>query len=284
MGFYSSSQIIQDAKRYGISVLNVDVQESHWDHYLVQSKNTSQPDLRLGLRLIKGLKTSEAYRIEKNQPFKTVEDLAKRASLNNQALRFLSRSGAMKLLSGNRYQSHWEVEGLHKPLSLEKGMVKSNVKKKSEFNLPAPSLAEDMIYDYKYLGLSLGPHPMKLLRKTKAFKNYCTAKELQNCRNAQFVKVAGIVTGRQRPGTANGILFLTIEDETGNINSVIKPGILARYRIPILQGQLLRLKGVVQREKEIIHFIPGYIEDVTSLLSQFSQNRSSNLFKPRNFH
>jgi error-prone DNA polymerase len=127
-----------------------------------------------------------------------------------------------------------------------------------------------MFNDYRYLGLTLGAHPLELLRSNRklssALTRCITADELTTSRHGQFVRVAGLVTGRQRPGTATGVLFVTLEDETGNINVVVWSSVLERFRAELLQGQLLRIKGVVEREREVIHLVAGHIEDITELL------------------
>ena len=280
MGFYSPSQIIQDAKRHNISILDIDVQKSHWDHYLVPSgtDGSSPAGLRLGLRLVKGLSYKEAIRIERNQPFLDINDLSKRGNLKAQTLRFLSRAGAMKSLLGNRYQSYWEVASVHSNTAIEKNISKT----KSKFLLPAPSASEDMIHDYQYLGLTLGPHPMKFLRTANVFKNHHKAIDLHKCRNGEHIATVGIVTGRQRPSTAHGTLFLTLEDETGNINVVIKPKVLNKYRSIALQAKLIRLKGIVEKKNEAIHFVPGYLEDITEVFIAILDNKATP-FKSRDF-
>jgi len=141
-----------------------------------------------------------------------------------------------------------------------------------------------MLDDYRYLGLSLGPHPMALLRNRPDFQRYSTAVDLNLYKQGQFVRVAGLVTGRQRPQTATGVLFVTLEDETGNINLVVWSSVFDRYRAVLLQGQLLKVKGVVEREGEVIHVVVGHIDDGSDLLAGISRSRvpESN-FKSRDF-
>ena len=292
MGFYSPSQLIQDARRHRIRVLGVDVQESHWEHRLVADGDNPQPALRLGLRLVKGLSEADGLRIEAGRPFRDAEDLARRASLNPRALRFLARGGALKTLVGDRYRSHWEVAAVKAPLSLQAGaqppprnaVAVAETKAAYAAHLPRPTPSDDMFDDYRYLGLTLGPHPMQLLRNNTALAGYHTAADLEGFRHGQFVKVAGLVTGRQRPGTATGVLFVTLEDETGNINVVVWSSVLERFRAALLQGQLLRLKGNVEREKEVIHVVARHIEDATRMLSQLTeQGQPKTSFTSRDF-
>jgi error-prone DNA polymerase len=319
MGFYSPSQLIQDAERHAIEVLSVDVQESHWDHTLVGADsvrenldsrrnsrtesaptvvfNGDQPALRIGLRLVKGLSEEVGLRIEAAAPFRDAADLANRARLNDQNLRFLARAGALKSLFGHRYQAHWEVAGVVEPLPLEKKPLErmlleetqsayraSGGSTDTQVSLPGPSSADNMMDDYRYLSLTLGPHPMQLLRAHPFLAGHRTASDLEGYRQGRFVKMAGLVTGRQRPGTATGVLFVTLEDETGNINVIVWSSVLERYRAALLQGQLLHIKGVVEREKEVIHVVAGYVEDATWLLNELAQgNAPAEPFKSRDF-
>ncbi len=276
MGFYSPSQIVQDAVRHGIRVRPVDVQHSTWDHRLEVDDPSGQPPLRLGLRMVKGLPEAVGRRIADEaarRPFSHAEDLARRAGLGDQTLRFLARAGALRTLSGHRYQAHWEVADIREPLPLERTRdAGTSGGSTDDLLLPAPSAVSDMLDDYRYLGLTLGDHPLALLRRHPHLGRHLarcrTARELDSCRHGQFVRVAGLVTGRQRPGTATGVLFVTLEDETGNINLVVWSSVLEQFRAALLQARLLRVKGVVEREQEVIHVVAGYVEDMTGLMSE----------------
>jgi len=323
MGFYSPSQLVQDAERHGIQVNPVDVQLSTWDHRLEsereserESENTAAPDvhetvggaraqpcIRLGLRMVKGLAQEVGERIAAARPFSDVDDLVRRAVINSQTLRFLARAGALQGLAGHRYQAHWEVAAIQPSTALEQAAENRPVENRAAESravcqpessadgvmLPAPSAADDMFNDYRYLGVTLGAHPLELLRgdrKLKSALTRCrTARELETSRHGQFVRVAGLVTGRQRPSTATGVLFVTLEDETGNINVVVWASVLERFRAELLQGQLLRIKGVVEREREVIHLVAGYIEDVTELLGNLeTAGPHRGPFSSRDFH
>jgi error-prone DNA polymerase len=300
MGFYSPSQLIQDARRHAIEVLPVDVQHSDWDHRLAASHaNESQPPLRLGLRLVKGLAEAAGQRIAAARPFTDTEDLARRAGLDDRSLRCLARGGALEALSRHRYHAHWEVAALREPMALEvaedrredsrprerssriraslgRGRSHQEAADVPPESLPSPSPVSDMLDDYRYLGLTLGGHPLALLRADEALQGYLarchSAAELERCRHGQFVRVIGLVTGRQRPGTASGVLFVTLEDDTGNVNLVVWSSVLEQFRPALLQGQLLRVKGVVEREQEVIHVVAGYVEDMTSLLQRLDHS------------
>jgi error-prone DNA polymerase len=272
MGFYSPSQLVQDAERHGLTVLPLDIQESHWEHRLDpviaadSERLTSRPSLRLGLRMVKGLSEESGRRIETGRPFRNPDDLMRRAGLDTRELRFLARSGALKGLAGHRYQAHWEVAALHPPTELQQVAETPADYAGSGIELPAPSAADDMMDDYRYSSLTLGPHPLSLLRGNPALEKCRSALDLEGYRQGQMIQVAGLVTGRQRPSSASGVMFVTLEDETGNVNVVVWTSILDRYRAVLLQGQLLKVKGVVEREKEVIHVVAGHVEDATPLL------------------
>jgi len=288
MGFYSPSQLVQDAKRHRIEILKTDVTISCWDHVVEPAHSTlpTQPALRLGMRMVKGFNEEVAMRIVKARntaPFVSAEDLAVRANLNDQEMKFLARAGALAGLSGHRHQAHWQVAGIERAMPItahladipkHQGRDVLNERTRDHCILPSPSLGEDLINDYRYTGLSLGPHPMRLLRAEADFSGYKTAAELEHYRRGQIVRVAGLVTGRQRPGTATGVVFLTLEDETGNVNIIIWSTVLNRHRASLLQGQLLKIKGIVEREGRVIHIVAGTVEDATHHLRNFSRPRS----------
>ena len=313
MGFYSPSQLVQDARRHDLTVLPVDVQLSNWDHILdpaeapagaraepgVAEENAErksdqitdkkdeklcQPRLRLGLRMVKGLSEEAGLRIEAKRPFENPKDLSERAELSPQELRFLARAGALKSLVGHRYQAHWEVAGIHAPLALEQIAQRPPRFEASKIKLNAPGHTDDMLDDYRYTSLTLGPHPMALLRDTGCLRGHRCAAELAEFRHGQIVRVAGLVTGRQRPGSASGVMFVTLEDETGNVNVVVWISVQEQFRAPLLQGQLLRIKGVVEREKEVIHVVAGHIEDATDLLLKITSKPPGEApFRSRDF-
>ena len=290
MGFYSHSQLIQDARRHQIVIKPIDVQHSQWDHTLdgTNSAPGAQPSIRLGMRLIKGLDKASGLRIEravKERPFGSIDELAIRAQINDQNMRFLARADALKSLSGNRHQANWDVAGINRPLPLIRSSpndIKEVASKRKTVIRPEPSAEKNLISDYRYTGFTLGAHPMRLIKNDGDWSKYTTAEKLVNARPGQFIRIAGLVTGRQRPSTASGIIFMTIEDETGNINVVIWTGILKKFRSAVLQGQLLKIKGVVEREKAVIHVVAGHIEDASPLLTNMTQNNIN--LKSRDFH
>ena len=290
MGFYSHSQLIQDAIRHQIVIEPIDVQHSRWDHKIERNSQEPgvQPSIRLGLRLIKGLNKDSGLRIEKalrSKVFQGIDDLALRARINDQNMRFLARSGALASLSGNRHQAHWDVAGINRPLPLEKKSHKipqASQRVKDKTILPEPTPEKNLVSDYRYTGMTLGPHPLSLIKARGNWSKYTTANNLIGARPGQFIQIAGMVTGRQRPSTANGIIFMTIEDETGNINVVIWTSILKKFRSAVLQGQLLLIKGIVEREGHVIHVVAGQIEDASQLFNEMA--KSSLELESRDFY
>jgi error-prone DNA polymerase len=281
MGFYSPSQLVQDARRHDIEIRSVDILQSYWESTLAQpatsprlsiTKNP-QPAIRLGFQRVKGLREDTANRIisARNQaPIRSIDDIARRARLDRGDLSRLTEGGAFKNLSGHRYQTHWDAKGILPDTSLL-NQVAEEKHQYGKVTLPAPMETDDLRADYTSLGLTLGRHPMAMLRDTgEPFSQCKTSKDLEDLKHGRFVQVSGIVTGRQRPSSASGVLFLTLEDETNNINVVIWTRILERYRAAVVQGRLLKIKGVMERKDSVIHVIAGHVEDLSHYLEQFS--------------
>jgi error-prone DNA polymerase len=271
MGFYSPSQLVQDARRHDIEIRAADVLYSDWESTLENPrKSPEQPAIRLGFQRIKGLKEATAMRImlaRQKEPLRNIQDLSRRAKLDRGDLARLTEGGALKSLSGHRYQTHWEAQGIlpETPLTeLDQCAENSGV------YLPAPDETDDLRADYKTLGLTLGRHPMAILREREPFSRYKSSRDLPGLKHGRFIQIAGIVTGRQRPGSASGVLFLTLEDEFNNVNVVIWTRVLERFRQAVIQGRLIRIKGVLEREASVIHVIAGHVEDFSQYLEQFS--------------
>ena len=291
MGFYSPSQLVQDATAHGIEVRPADVQASGWDQRLegplkpVTGYRDPQPALRLGLRRVKGLHEEAGRRVEAAQPFRDIDDLTARAALDDRALTCLARAGALKTLTGHRYQAHWDAAGVDRPLPIQREIAPY----RTAVALDGPGIGDDLLADYRYLGLSLGPHPMALLRDDPDFKGCRTAKELLNFSQGQFVQIAGIVTCRQRPSGPSGVVFMTLEDETGNSNVIVWKSMLDRFRPVLLQSQLIAIKGVVEREESVIHVIAGHARDLSHKMLELNRDGVSRetqmpKIEARNFH
>ncbi|MGB2155120.1 MAG: error-prone DNA polymerase, partial [Porticoccaceae bacterium] len=249
MGFYSASQLVQDARRHQISVEPIDVLHSYWDHSLEGGSNN--PRLRLGFRLIKGLAYSAAEKIlTSDRQFKTIAQLTSSTGLSRAELSLLSSAGALKSLTQNRRQAHWQALATNSSAGLLPSTEGESI------SLQTPSETENLYADYNHTGLSLGRHPMALLREQFPIFRQCKRHiDLAELGHRRFVRIAGLVTGKQRPGTASGVVFLTLEDETGNSNVVVWQSVQKNCRQALLKAQLLMVKGVVETDGAVIHVI-----------------------------
>ena len=285
MGFYTPSQLVQDAIAHDVECRPADVQASGWDFSLeAPGQRACGPALRIGQRQVKGLAKETALRIEQGQPFADIEDLQARAKLDDGALTALARAGALKALSGHRYQAHWDAAGVVRPTPIGQRAA-SRAPYRTAVALPGPTAGQTMLADYRYLGLTLGPHPVALLRQAPELRRCRTAKSLADCRHEQFVQVAGIVTCRQRPGSATGVMFMTLEDETGNSNIVVWSAVLARFRAALLGSRLIAVKGIVEREGIVVHVVAGEVRDLSHKLDGLdSDTAAQTKFQARNFH
>ncbi|PCI46319.1 MAG: error-prone DNA polymerase, partial [Moraxellaceae bacterium] len=297
MGFYSSSQLIQDVRRHGITVHPVDVCDSVWENSLELEPinslepctQSSQPDIQLGLSKIKGLNQHTAERIihaRKRSPFKDLSQLVYQAQLSRSELDCLARAGALNKLAGHRYQARWEAQGVEPSRPLFNDHSNSSFNSSSnpshtatddapaeatQIQLPAPSEAQEVYEDHAHLGLSLRRHPLALLRDQHKILQRCkTAAQLPSIGHKRFVQVAGLVTGRQRPMTASGVIFLTLEDETGNVNVIIWRSVAERQRTPLMSARLLKVKGTVEKEGSVIHVIAGHLQSCDELLGSLA--------------
>jgi len=271
MGFYSPSQLVQDARRHQVTVLPVDVNQSNWDHQLLDSRTNTQgqPPIRLGLRLVKGLSKSGAGRIveQRRAPYRQIADLRHRASLGKGDMEALAAADALASLSGHRFQSQWQIMALEAPKPLLQG---ERQQRADFFNdnviLPTPSIAEEVLADYQSTGLTLRAHPMALLRERYPFNRCKRHSELAELGNNRFVRIAGLVTCRQRPGSASGVLFLTLEDETGNSNIVVWKRTQEHFRQALMTAKLLLVKGTLETKDNVIHIIAGTLLDYSGEL------------------
>ncbi|UUY07718.1 error-prone DNA polymerase [Pseudomonas sp. J452] len=274
MGFYSPDQVLQDARRHGIEVRPVDVSVSDWDCTL-EDAGRQLPAIRLGLRMIRGLSEEVGRRIEvkrEEKPFEDVSDLCLRASLDAKARELLADSNALKKLASNRHQARWEIAAVQQPLPLFSCSVDE-----SPIAIPAPTVVEDMHADYARTGTTLGPHPMSLLRETLHAMRAKSSRDLGHVEDGKHVTVIGIVTGRQRPSTASGVTFVTLEDEYGMVNVVVWRDLAERYRPALIGAKLLQVKGSLEDQAGVRHLIAGHLEDRSDLLDGLD-------VRSRNFH
>jgi len=266
MGFYSPDQVLQDARRHGVEVRPVDIHHSGWDCSL-ETRDEGQPAIRLGLRMIRGMREEDARRIEEARQsgaFRDVEDLDRRARLDAATRERLADAGALGGLVGHRYQARWAVAGVEEQLPLFAGVRAAN---EPPPNLPAPSPGEDMLSDYATLGTTLGPHPLALLRPQLRARRCRSSEELCRVEHGRHVSVAGLVIGRQRPQTASGVIFVTLEDEFGLVNVVVWHDLAERQRRVLVQSQMLRIDGHLEAVDGVRHVIAGRLVDLTSLLT-----------------
>jgi error-prone DNA polymerase len=264
MGFYAPSQLVQDARRHGVEMLAVDVAVSDWDCTL-ENGVASQPALRLGMRMVKGLTEAAAKRIaaaRQVRAFASVPDLAERAALDRGDLNALARAGALQSLSGHRRDAAWQVGGIERTLPL----LDASTGRETPVVLAAPSEAQDIVADYRSLGLSLGRHPLELLRPNLQRRRLLDAARIQQLAHGRLARTAGIVTCRQRPDTASGVIFITLEDETGTMNVVVWRDLLQRQRREVLGARLLGVYGTIERQGEVVHLLAGHLLDLSPLL------------------
>jgi error-prone DNA polymerase len=284
MGFYAPAQLVQDAQRHGVEVRPVDVRASGWDCSL-ERREDGAAALRLGLRMVAGLGEEAARRIEQDRalrPLTSVEDLAARAALDRGALDALAAAGALAALAGHRHRARWAVAGVEAPLPVFADPAHPKGCGTPRFSealplLSKPTEGEDLVADYASLGLTLGRHPLALLRERLARLGARTAAEVRQLADGTPARVAGIVINRQRPGTATGVTFMTLEDESGHANVIVWRDLADRQRKVLLGARLMLVAGVVQREGAVVHLIAGRLSDQTRLLGRLAT-------RSRDFH
>jgi error-prone DNA polymerase len=281
MGFYAAPQLVRDARAHGVAVRPVDVTISDWDctlepqapHEAVPAcAERAIPDgqcaVRLGLNRIGGLSEDEGERLmaaRAQAPFVNVEDLARRADLDAQAMQCLATSDALSALVGQRRDAIWAVAGVDTRATPLLKATRTLEDAEPEFE--ALSLGDAVLADYRALGLSLKGHPMALLRSALApFKVQQAALLNAEYRPGQLARASGLVTHRQQPGTAKGVVFVTLEDETGTVNVIVWPAVAAAQRTPLLGASLLTVYGVWQREGEVRHLVAKTLVDHTPML------------------
>lgn len=340
LGFYSPSQLVQDAKRHGVQVRAPDIALSDWESVLerrgasgarldaealrvghaevlryrarlaavallrrgtlkrggrrhrfmdgVQRVVRSRialaprryghggPAVRLGFSLIKGFSEDAARRVmeaRERAPFADVDDLARRAALTRRELEALAASNALASIAGHRREAWWAVTAQHAvPALLRDAPIAE-----TPLTLPRASEGAEIVADYASLRLTLNRHPLELLRHGLTKQRFRTAEQLAHCRHGMLARVCGIVTVRQRPGTANGTIFVSLEDETGSVNVIVHAALVESQRKELLGSSLLAVAGVVQREGEVVHLVAHRLEDHSRLLGRLAT-------ESRNFH
>jgi len=294
MGFYAPAQLVRDAREHGVTVLPVDVRVSVWDCVLetksaapmsrptpptappTAALHASSLPVRLGLNRVSGLSEDAAKRIVEardESAFTNVEDLARRARLNAHELRVLAEADALQGLTGHRHQAAWAVAGIDtRPTE----MLRATRVHEAPAQLEAPDEVENTLADYRALGLTLNRHPLALLRDELARFKVQPAAVLRSYPSGRLARASGLVTHRQRPETANGTVFVTLEDETGQVNVIVWPRVVETQRRPLLGATLLTVYGQWQREGEVMHLVASKMIDHSELLQGLAS-------KSRNF-
>ena len=301
MGFYAPAQLVGDARRHGVEVRPVDVTVSDWDCTLEPMEGSADPALRLGFNMVSGLSEAGAQRIieaRRSRPFANSADLAHRAALDRRDLRCLAEADALATLSGHRHGAAWAVAGIEKlpplwcaPTPPEGALLAPSLAnaggpaaldpaatfKEVEPELPPPTEGEDIVADYRTLSLTLRRHPLALLRTRLKQRRLASAAEIAQTPHGRIVRTAGIVIGRQRPDTASGVIFVTLEDETGATNVIVWRDLSDRQRRELLGATLLAVFGTVEREGQVVHVVAGRLADLSPMLGALET-------KSRDFH
>lgn len=276
MGFYAPAQIIRDAREHGVEVRPADVNHSDWDSTLETGGTTDTAGLnmalRIGLRQIKGLKQEDGDWLVAARGNGYADPLAiwRRAGLSPRALDVLARADAFSSMALDRRQALWQIKGLGEaPLPLFAAAGEEDRGAEPAAVLPSPTLGEEVVEDYASLRLSLKAHPLALLRaQHPEFPGITASDRLMEVPVDARITVCGLVLVRQRPGSASGVIFITLEDETGVCNAVVWPKAFERFRRAIVTARLMRITGRIQREGIVIHLIAERIEDLSPLLDQ----------------
>jgi error-prone DNA polymerase len=282
MGFYAPAQLVQDLRRHDVQVRPVDVRLSDWDCSLEpalatqHSRPNGQPALRLGLRMAKGLSRAGGERIVSGRAcafFTDVDDLARRCSLDRRDMAILATSGALAGLAGDRHQARWAVAGVESALPLfpEIGI------REPVPELPPPTEGGEIVADYQSLGLTLRRHPLSLLRARLSVQGVRSAAEVFQSAHGRRLRAGGLVIARQRPASASGTTFVTLEDETGSVNVIVWARVGEQQRRVLLGARLMVVNGEVQREGEVLHLIARGLEDHSDLMGAL-------LTRSRDFH
>ncbi|MES2327245.1 MAG: error-prone DNA polymerase [Pseudomonadota bacterium] len=269
MGFYAPAQIVRDAREHGVEVREVDVNHSDWDCTMEDGA------LRLGLRQIDGSPREAADRLVARRPYRTVEELRSRGHVPVHAIQRLAAADAFRSMGLDRRAALWDSRALRQapdlPLFAHADAVDEGLEAEPA-KLPAMPLAEHVVNDYQTIRLSLKAHPMTFLREHYARQKFITADQLNTIRDGKSLSIAGLVLIRQRPGSAKGVVFITIEDETGVANLVVWPDVFGKQRKIVMGARLIAVQGIVQRDPDskVIHVVARRLEDHSQMLQHLS--------------
>jgi error-prone DNA polymerase len=259
MGFYSPAVLIKDAQRHGLRVHPICIQRSDWPCTIEHETDNTQ-SLRIGLNYAKGLRQSTAEALISSRisqgNFRSVDDLASRVpELNRKDLSLLAQIGALNSIDevAHRRDALWQIQQAGRPVGSLLRNKASNPSVSNNMPLRKMTIDERLAADYSGTGLTCGPHPMKYHRDSLRRKGYVSANELQQSNTNSFVRIAGSVIARQRPGTAKGFVFLSLEDETGIANVIITPDLFERERVLITRTRFLDIEGLLQIQSGVVH-------------------------------
>jgi error-prone DNA polymerase len=269
MGFYAPAQIVRDAREHGVAVREVDVNDSEWDCTLEDGA------LRLGLRQIDGLQREAGDRLVAGKPYRTVEELRSRGQVPVHAIQRLAAADAFRSINLDRRAALWDSRALKQAPDLPLfayAEARDEGSESEPAKLPAMPLAEHVVNDYQTVRLSLKAHPMRFLREHYARQKFITADRLKSIRDGKRVSMAGLVLIRQRPGSAKGVCFITLEDETGVANLVIWPDVFDKQRKIVMGARLMCVHGIIQKDVDdgVIHLVARQLEDHTDMLRHLS--------------
>jgi DNA-directed DNA polymerase III PolC len=269
MGFYAPAQLVRDARAHGVEVRAASAEASAWDSTL-ERRDDGRPALRLGLRLVRRLSEEGARRLiaaRAVRSFADIADLAERAALDRRDLEALAASDALAGIAGHRYRAFWQVSGVERALPL---LGADTAVPEGIPLLRAPREGHDIVADYGSLGLSLRRHPLALLRKRLEARGIVTTAALWDLPTGRRVTTAGLVITRQRPGSASGVTFVTMEDETGHVNLIVWKRVAEEQRAALLGSRLLEVRGALQREGDVLHVIAQRLTDLSALLGELA--------------
>jgi error-prone DNA polymerase len=276
MGFYAPAQLVRDARAHGVEIRPVAVAVSAWDCTL-ERREDGRPALRLGLRLVKHLSQDGALRLlaaRHDAPFVTIADLAQRAALDRRDLEALAAADALFALSGHRHRAVWQVSGVERVLPL---LPVPTVVDEGVPMLRPPREGQDIVADYGSTGLTLRRHPVALLRESLAGRGVIPNRALWEQPDGHMVMAAGLVITRQRPGSAGGVTFVTLEDETGYVNLIVWKNVATAQRAALLESRLMLVRGKLQRDGDVLHVVAQRLTNLSALLGEL-------VVVSRNFH
>ncbi len=281
MGFYSVAQIVTDARQHGVELRPVCVNASRWDCTMERVGNTDRFAVRLGMRVVKGLPQVDAARIvlaRADQPFESADDMWRRSGAPTASLVKLAEADAfLPSLKLERRQALWDIKALRdEPLELWAAAAKREARTVSEVTEPEVALksmakGREVVEDYSHTGLTLRAHPLSFLRQDLKRKRIVTCAEAMGARDGRWLWTAGLVLVRQRPGSAKGVMFLTLEDETGIMNAVVWPSLFERQRRVLMTASMMGIHGKIQREGDVVHLVAQRLFDFSGDLASLGE-------------